>query len=184
MTDLKTALLSVFPELPKCPANHKYGSIAELYEEYLSRLEDTCVEDQCGQKNWFRAENFPHLIKLLFLDQKVGEWIEANATRAIEQLKDKRLDESRYKIEDHSRPRTLFWVPEVIKLAENIHPNARSSAVDVYSKRYKREMPKDIKIVLVETRRDGDRVIKTSFWVDDVYHKGCIGHPARFPLPK
>jgi hypothetical protein len=183
MGDLKSELEAAFPRPRLCPPNHKYGSIAELYEYYLSNLEETCVEDCCGHKNWFRAENFPHLIKLEFFNKKLGRWVEAAAKPAIEQLKDKRLDESQYRILDGSRARTLFWVPEVIKGADNIHPNAHSKTSDVYSKRYSRDSKKDIKIVLVECRSGGDRVIKTSFWIDDRYHKGCIGHPAKYPLP-
>jgi hypothetical protein len=184
MGDLKSELEAIFPQPPKCPRNHKYGNIADLYEHYQENLEDTFVEDQCGHKNWFRAENFPHLVKLEFFNRKINSWVEAAAGPAIEQMKDKSFNEDRYRILDGSRSRTLFWVPDVIRLAENIHPNARSKSSDIYSRRYSRDSGKDIKIVLVETRSSGERVIKTSFWVDDVYHKGCIGHPARFPFPK
>jgi hypothetical protein len=185
MGDLQSELVAIYPVLPLCPPNFKFGSIAELYAEYLAKLEDTCVIDVCGQKNWFRAENFPHLVKLEFYNARIGGWVDAAAGPTLKSLKANSLNEAIHRIGDDSRPRTLFWIPEVIRTADHIHPNARGHYSDVYAKRYRRlNNGAEIKLALVETRRDGDRVIKTSFWSSDEYHQGCIAHPAKYPSAK
>lgn len=184
MGDLRSKLEAIFPQPPACPPSYKLGTIAELYEEYMTRLEGTCVVDPCGEKNWFLAENFPHLVKLEFFNVKTKQWVAARAKEAIAQLKSKCLDESRYRIGDSSRPRTLFWVPEIIRTPDSIHENIHDKGIDVYSKRFRRSMGSEIKIVLVGQRNDSTRAVMTSFWSNATYHNGCIRMPAKHPIGK
>lgn len=180
MADLKSQLAVIFPQPPDCPPSHRYASIAELYETYKTKLQTAKILDPLGHENLFKAENFPHLVKLEFYDNKQGRWVDAKAKIAIEQLETKRLDESKYRIGDESRPRTLLLLPDILKNPDSIHPNKRNPKSDVYAKRYKRKgNGASLKIVLVETRSNGERVVKTSFWSSDDYHKGCIAHPAK-----
>ena len=184
MGDVTPKAQVILPEPPACPPNYKFGTIAELYEQYEARLEGSCVIDPCGQENWFYAENFPHLVKLEFFNSKINQWVDARAKEAIHQLKSKCLDESRYRIGDASRPRTLFWVPEVIINPDSIHENIRANGTDVYCKRYKRFKGSELKIVLVGRRDASTRVVMTSFWSNSTYHNGCIRIPAKHPNPK
>ena len=183
MTDMKAQLGARFPGLPACPANNHFTSIAELYGQYQAKLEGVCFVDPCGQKNWFCPENFPHLVKLEFFDLKQRRWVDASAKVVIEQLRNKSLDESRYRIGDASRPRTLLWIPEIIAAPDSIHDNIRNNSTEVYAKRYSRSSGAELKIVLVETRRGGMRVVKTSFWSHEKYHSACIRLPAKHPIP-
>lgn len=185
MTDLKTALLDAFPELPKCPSNNRYSSIAELYEQYLENLEGTYVTDRCGSRIYFLAENFPHLVKLEFFNKRINAWVEAVAGPTMRWLKNKTLDESRHRIMDTSRPRTLLWIPEVITSSDTIHDHKLKPQIGIYVRRYKRDKGKDpLKLVLVETRNTGQMVIKTSFWTNDGYLKGCAVMPPKHPIGK
>ncbi|MGA7339757.1 MAG: hypothetical protein WBX18_04105, partial [Terracidiphilus sp.] len=106
-----------------CPPNNKYRSIAELFRQFETQLEGTCIVDPCGEENRFYAENFPHLVKLEFYNEKIGEWVDAKATEAVKQLRAGILDESKYRIGDSSRPRTLFWVTDIISNPDEIHDN-------------------------------------------------------------
>ena len=182
MTDLKTALLGIFPELPHCPPNNRYGSIAELYEQYCEKLEGTRVTDRCGNRICFLAENFPHLVKLEFFNRKQNAWVEAIAGPTMEHLKNKRLDESRHRIVDTSRARTLLWIPDVLTGSDTIHDHRFKPEMDIYVRRYKRDKNSDpLKLVLVETRKTGEMVIKTSFWTNEQYLKRCAVMPAKHP---
>jgi hypothetical protein len=185
VTDLKTALQNIFPELPKCPSNTKYNSIAELYDQYRETLEGTFVTDKCGNQIYFLAESFPHLVKLEYFDRKQKGWVEAVAGPTMEHLKNKRLDESRFRIQDTSRPRTLLWIPEVISSSDTIHDHKSRPELDIYVRQYKRDKGLDpIKLVLVETRKTGERVVKTSFWTNEQYLKNCAVMPAKHPTSK
>ncbi len=184
MGDLRSKLEALFPQPPRCPSSYRVGTIAELYEEYMARLEGTCVVDPCGESNWFLAENFPHLVKLEFFNRKINQWVDARATEAVAQLKNMSLDESRYRIGDSSRPRTLFWVPEIISNPDSIHENIRNNGTDVYCKRYQRSVGNEMKIVLIAKRADSTRAVMTSFWSDATYHNGCIKLPAKHPRNK
>jgi hypothetical protein len=175
MADLKSQLLALFPESPECPKGRTYTSIAALYAAFQKELEGKQFSDPQGRIATFRAEDFPHLVKLEFFDQKQNRWLDARAKAAIPQLMNGTLDESRYRIGDPSRPRTLFWVPEIIARPDSSHPNKRNKKNDVYAKRYRRGGDgATLKIVLVETQPDGTRTIQTSFWSDDRYHANCI----------
>jgi hypothetical protein len=175
MGDLKSQLLAVFPQPPECPSNHRYSSIADLYAAFQKALEGKEFPDPAGKTATFRAEDFPHLVKLEFFDKKQKRWVDARAKSAIPQLQSGTLDESRYRIGDSSRPRTLFWVPEIIANPDSSHPNKRNKKNDVYAKRYRRKGGgATLKIVLVETQPDGSRTVQTSFWSDDEYHERCI----------
>ncbi len=182
MGDLKSQLLAMYPQPPECPAKHSYSSIAELYAAFQKTLEGKLFTDPAGKVATFLAEDFPHLVKLEYLDPKQGRWVEARAKAAIPQLQSGTLEESRYRIGDESRPRTLFWIPEIIGNPDSTDPNKRNKNNDVYAKRYNRKgNGASIKIVLVETQADGTRTVQTSFWSDDDYHKGCIHreHPRK-----
>ncbi len=175
MGDLKSQLEAVFPQPPECPKNHQYGSIADLYGEFRKNLEGKQFSDPDGKTATFRADDFPHLVKLEYFDRKQKQWVEARAKSAIPQLLNGTLDESRYRITDQSRARTIFWIPEIISNPDSSHPNKRNKKSDVYAKRYRRKGDgATLKIVLVETQPDGTRTVQTSFWSDDVYHANCI----------
>jgi hypothetical protein len=175
MGDIKSELEALFPQPPECPKNHQFDSIAGLYTEYRQRLEGKEFTDPDGRICTFRPEDFPHLVKLEYHDLKQKRWVDATAKAAIPQLQDGRLDESRYRIRDTSRPRTLFWVPDIIANPDSVDPNKRNTHNDVYSKRFSRKGDgKTLKIVLVKTQPDGSRSIETSFWSDDKYHASCI----------
>jgi len=180
MADIKSQLAAIFPQPPDCPPGRHYASIAALYEMYKTKIQTEKTIDPLGNENVFKDENFPHLVKLEFYDEKQCRWVDANATKAIEQLKSKTLDESKYRIGDESRPRTLLMVPDILRNPDSIFPNKRNRKSDVYAKRYRRKgNGAPLKIVLVETRRGGERVVKTSFWCTDNYHDECIAHPAK-----
>jgi hypothetical protein len=175
MGDIKSELEAIYPQPPECPRNHLYDSIAGLYSDYQKQLEGKIFTDPVGRKNTFRAEDFPHLVKLEFHDRKQNCWVDAKAKAVIPQLRNGTLDESRYRIGDLSRPRTLFWVPEVLANPDSVDPNKRNTKNDVYAKRFKRKGDgRTLKIVLVKTHPDGSRTVETSFWSDDDYHEGCI----------
>jgi hypothetical protein len=164
-----------------CPPNNKYQSIAELFQQFETQLEGTCVLDPCGEENRFYAENFPHLVKLEFYNEKLGEWVDAKASLAVAQLRAGILDESKYRIGDSSRPRTLFWVPDIISNPDEIHDNIRNNGREIYSKRYSRRgKAAALKIVLV-AKKGTTRAIITSFWCKERYHKTCIKLPAKHP---
>jgi len=169
------------PPTKGCPPNNKYTSIAELFQQFQSQLEGTCVIDPCGEENRFFVENFPHLVKMEFYNEKIGEWVDAKATVAVEQLRAGTLNESKYRIGDPSRPRTLFWVTDIISDPDEIHHNIRNNGTEVYSKRYKRKGKVAIlKIALVAKKIEGRAVI-TSFWCTEKYHQACIKLPAKHP---
>jgi hypothetical protein len=166
---------------PACPPNNKYKSIAELFKRFQTELEGICVKDPCGEENRFYADNFPHLVKLEFYNDKIGQWVDAKATLAVEQLRSGTLDESKYRIGDTSRPRTLFWVPDIIANPDEIHHNRRDNGREVYSKRYTRSSKgATLKIVLV-TKKGNTRAVITSFWCTEKYHKACVKLPAKHP---
>ena len=175
MGDMKSKLEAIFPPAPECPKSHQYTSIADLYEAYRTKLEGKQFSDPAGKVAAFRSDDFPHLVKLEFFDQKQNRWVDARAKAVIPQLLKGTLDESRYRIGDESRPRTLFWVPDIISKPDTTHPNKRNKNNDVYAKRYRRKGDgATLKIVLVKTQPDGSRTIQTSFWSDDKYHANCI----------
>lgn len=166
---------------PACPPNNKYGSIAELFKRFEIELEGTSVTDPCGEKSYFYADNFPHLVKLEFYNEKIRQWVAAKASVAVQQLRSGILDESKYRIGDSSRPRTLFWVPEIIANPDEIHINRRDNGREVYSKRYTRNgQGATLKIVLV-AKKGNTRAVITSFWCTDKYHRGCVKLPAKHP---
>jgi hypothetical protein len=175
MGDLKSQLAAIFPQPPDCPGSHTYASIADLFATFQKELEGKSFSDPDGKIATFRADDFPHLVKLEFFDQKQKHWVEARAKAAIPQLQSGTFDESRYRIGDPSRPRTLFWIPQIIAKPDSSHPNKRNQKNDVYAKRYRRKgNGATLKIVLVETQPDGIRTVQTSFWSDDEYHANCI----------
>ncbi|HWE87256.1 MAG TPA: hypothetical protein VG267_20080 [Terracidiphilus sp.] len=175
MGDLKSQLAAIFPQPPECPKSRAFNSIAELYAAFQKELEGKMFSDPNGKTVTFIPEDFPHLVKLEFFDAKRKRWVDARAMHAIPQLRRGALDESRYRIGDSSRPRTLFWIPEIIANPDSIHPNKRNTRNDIYAKRYRRKGDgATLKIVLVETQPDGSRTVQTSFWSDDGYHAGCI----------
>ncbi|HTU51157.1 MAG TPA: hypothetical protein VMF56_11210 [Acidobacteriaceae bacterium] len=185
MGDLKSELEAIFRQPPACPKNKKYDSIAQLYDEYREHLEDTCVQDPCGEKNFFRPENFAHLVKLEFFNQKIKAWVDANSAIAINQLRTKTLDETRYRIGDESRPRTLFWTSDIIVDPDSIHENRRNNATEVYAKRFARANGNiSLKLVVIEKRFDLQLVVKTSFWSDEDYHKECVKYPPKYQRRK
>jgi hypothetical protein len=164
-----------------CPPNNKFGSVAELFHQFEARLEGTCVIDPCGEENRFYAENFPHLVKLEFYNVKIGKWVDAKAAVAVKQLRAGILDESKYRIGDLSRPRTLFWVTDIISNPDKIHDNIRNNGTEVYSKRYDRKgKGATLKIVLV-AKKGATRAVITSFWCSETYHNACIKLPAKHP---
>ena len=178
MRDLKSQLEVIFPQPPECPRNHRHDSIAGLYADYRRQLEGKIFKDSAGREITFRAQDFPHLVKLEFNDPKQKEWVAAVAKHAIAQLQGGTLDESRYRIGDDSRPRTLFWVPQILAEPDSLNPNKRNPKNDVYAKRFNRRgKGKTLKIVLVKTDSDGSRYVETSFWSDDEYHEACIAKP-------
>ena len=185
VADIKTELARLYPPLPKCPPNYRFLTITELYQQYRVRLEGSCVTDPLGREVQFFAENFPHLVKLEFYNVKVSGWVAASAARAIEQLKASTFDESRYRIGDPSRPRTLFWVPDILQNPDNIYDNKRANGTEVYLKKYRRisGLPA-IKVALVGGLPGGTRIPVTSFWCDDGYIAGCVKHPAKHPVTK
>lgn len=175
MGDLKSQLAAIYPQPPECPKSRAFTSIAELYATFQKELEGKIFTDPSGKTVTFLADDFPHLVKLEFFDVKQKRWVDARAKAAIPQLQRGELDESRYRIGDSSRPRTLFWIPEIIANPDSIHPNKRNRKNDVYAKRYRRKgAGATLKIVLVETHVDGSRSVQTSFWSDDRYHAGCV----------
>lgn len=175
MGDLKTELEALFPQPPKCPKNHRYDSVSGLYQHYKLHLEGKTFTDPDGRTCSFRPEDFPHLVKLEFNDLKQKRWVDATAKMAIPQLQAGTLDESRYRIGDASRPRTLFWVPDIIASPDSVDPNKRNTKNDVYAKKYQRDgQGRTLKIVLVKTHTDGSRYVETSFWSDEKYHRNCI----------
>ena len=170
MGDLKSQLAAIFPQPPQCPVSRAFTSIAAIYAAFHAELEGKVFADPRGKTATFLAEDFPHLIKLEYFDAKQKRWVEARAKAAIPQLQSGTLDESRYRIGDPSRPRTLFWIPDILAKPDSIHPNKRNLRNDVYAKRYSRKgAGATLKIVLVETHPDGSRSVQTSFWSDDGY---------------
>jgi hypothetical protein len=164
-----------------CPPNFKYRSIAEIFKEFQAKLEGKTFVDPCGRESRFFARNFPHLIKLEYFDQNVGHWVPAKASKAVAQLRSGNLDESKYRIQDESRARTLFWLPEIIENPDGIHDNIRVNQTEVYSKHYVLKSGKSqLKVVLVKRDSTGGAVI-TSFWCDHKYHQKCIKLPAKHP---
>jgi hypothetical protein len=164
-----------------CPPNYKYGSIAEIFKEFQAKLEGKTFVDPCGQESRFFALSFPHLVKLEFFDENVGHWVPAKASKAVAQLRSGNLDESKYRIQDESRARTLFWLPEIIEKPDEIHHNIRGNQTEVYSKRYVFKSGRtQLKVVLVKRDSSGGAVI-TSFWCDHRYHQKCIKLPAKHP---
>jgi hypothetical protein len=94
-------------------------------------------------------------------------------------LKDGLLDESRYRIGDLSRPRSLFWISDIIANPDEIHDHIREDGIEVYSKRFKRSGGgAELKTVLVGMRDTATRVVITSFWCDSRYLSGCVKLPA------
>jgi len=164
-----------------CPPNFKYRSIAEIFKEFQTKLEGKTFVDPCGQESRFFALNFPHLIKLEFFDQNVGLWVPAKASKAVAQLRSGNLDESKYRIQDESRARTLFWLPGIIEKPDEIHQNIRGNQTEVYSKHYVLKSGRaQLKVVLVKRNSAGGAEI-TSFWCDHRYHQKCIKLPAKHP---
>jgi hypothetical protein len=181
MNDQRSKLANLFPLRPHCPRNYQYTSISELYDKFRRELQDKTFLDPLGRDNFFRERSFPHLIKLEYFDRKQSRRVDAVARHAMEQLRSGTLDESRYRIGDRSRPRSLFWSPEIITTPDDIHPNKRNRNGEVYAKRYLRTGGgSSLKLVLVETDKVGDRAIFTTFWSEEEYHARCIGHPARY----
>lgn len=175
MGDLKSQLKAVFPQLPECPESRHFKSISDLYAAFQNELEGKSFSDPNGKIATFRAEDFPHLVKLEFFDVKQKRWVDARAKAVIPQLRNGTLNEARYRISDASRPRTLFWIPEIIAHPDSANPNKRNTKNDVYAKRFRRKgQGATLKIVLVETQPDGTRTVQTSFWSDDRYHANCI----------
>jgi hypothetical protein len=173
--DLRQQLAAIFPQPPECPANYKVESIAELYADFRDKLEGRKFADPQGRVATFRAEDFPHLVKLEFFDSKQKRWVDARAKAVIPQLLNGTFDENRYRIGDPSRPRTLFWIPDIIAKPDSSHPNKRNKNNDIYAKRYKRKGDgSTLKIVLIERQPDGSRTVQTSFWSDDEYHANCV----------
>jgi hypothetical protein len=164
-----------------CPPNNKYRSVAELFQQFETQLEGTCVIDPCGEENRFYAENFPHLVKLEFYNEKLGEWVDAKARLAVAQLRAGILDESKYRIGDPSRPRTLFWVPDIISNPDEIHDNIRNNGTEVYSKRYARKGKAAVLKIVLVAKKGTTRAVITSFWCKERYHKACIKLPAKHP---
>jgi hypothetical protein len=166
---------------PRQPPNYKHSSIAELFKQFQIQLEGSCIKDPCGEENHFFAENFPHLVKLEFFNDKIGRWTDAKASVAIQQLLAGTLDETKYRIGDSSRPRTLFWVPDIIANPDEIHVNIRDTTREIYSKRYdRRGKGATLKVVLV-AKKGASRAVITSFWCTEKYHKGCIKLPSKHP---
>ncbi len=175
MGDLKSQLEAVLALPPVCPKSREFSSIPELYAAFQKELEGKQFTDPNGKVATFRAEDFPHLVKLEFFDRKQSRWVDARAKAAIPQLQNGTFDEARYRIADASRPRTLFWIPEIIASPDSTDPNKRNKTNDVYAKRYRRKgSGATLKIVLVETQPDGTRTVQTSFWSDDRYHANCV----------
>jgi hypothetical protein len=175
MGDLKSQLAAIFPQPPECPIGRTFTSIAGLYSAFQKELEGRVFTDPNGKPVTFLPEDFPHLVKLEFFDVKQKRWVDARAKAAMPQLQGGTLDESRYRIGDPTRPKTLFWIPEIIANPDSIHPNKRNLKNDVYAKRYRRKGEgATLKITLVETHPDGSRSVQTSFWSDDGYHAKCI----------
>lgn len=180
MGDLKTQLKAFFPQPPECPQNREFTSIADLYAAFEKELEGKIFADPDGKIATFLAKDFPHLVKLEFFDAKQKRWVEARAKAVVPQLKNGTLDESRYRIGNQSRARTLFWIPEIISCPDSVDPNKRNIKNDVYAKRYRRKGDgATLKIVLVEANPDGSRSVQTSFWSRDSYHAGCIHKGAK-----
>jgi hypothetical protein len=181
---LQDQLAQHFPPRPGCPKNCSYSCIAHLYEQFMERMEATRTSNPLGVSVHVFAENFPYLVKLEFFDKKVNRWVEAKAARAIEQLKDKRLDESRYR-PDHSRARSLFWILDIISQPESIHHNLspRVRGEHVYLRRYVRDDPRDsyIKAATTTTRATGQVVVVTSFWTDEDWVGSYAKHPPFHP---
>jgi hypothetical protein len=179
-SDIREELLKLFPPAPKCPPNASYNSIDDLYHQFLEKLEGTWADDRLGRRVFFRSENFPYLVKLKFFDNKQKMWVDAFAERAIQQLKDKCLDESRYKIGDHSRARTIFWIRDIIEDPDRIHEydRRRMENTDIYVREYDRagDVAK-IKVVEVVTRECGEKVVRSSFWSDEKW----LGKYAKIP---
>lgn len=166
---------------PRCPPNYRYSSIADLFKQFQAQLEGSCIIDPCGEENRFFAENFPHLVKLEFLNDRLGQWVDAKASVAVQQLLAGTLDETKYRVGDNSRPRTLFWVPDIIANPDEIHVNIRDKNREIYSKRYNRGgKGATLKVALV-SKKGSSRAIITSFWCTEKYHRGCIKLPPKHP---
>lgn len=171
MSDIKSQLSAIFKQPPDCPSYRYFASITELYEAFQEELEGKLFKDSKGNQITFQSKDFPHLVKLEYFDEKQKGWVEAKAKRVIPQLQDGTFDETRYRIGDPTRPKTLFWIPEIIANPDSIDPNKRNTNNDIYAKRYRRKgKGAPIKIVLVGKNSDGSRSVYTSFWSDDDYH--------------
>jgi hypothetical protein len=178
-SDFKTELETYFPALPACPPNCRYSSIQEVYEQFFEHMEGRSITEPWQEERVFLfAENFPYLVKLEFYNKKVGRWLEAKASRAIEYLKEKSLDEELHRL-DHSRARTLFWILDIIVDPDAIHRNVSKSVRGdwIYARRYQREKSASpIKVATTTVRDSGHTVVVTSFWTDDAWMKK-YAHP-------
>ena len=158
-----------------CPDSYSWNSVAELYEKFQVELQGLNIVDPDGRTITFQAKDFPHLVKLEFQDLKQKMWVPASARFVMSALQNGTLDESRYRIRDSSRARTLFWVPGILSNPDSIHPNRRNTKNLVYAKRYTRAGEgATLKIVLVQREPNGLLSVQTSFWSDDSYHRGCV----------
>jgi hypothetical protein len=129
--------------------------------------------------------NFPKLIKLQFRPDDQVEWKRAIPHTAIAQLNSGAFLEGLHRSEEPVRMETLFWITDVIKNPDGIHPNCgeKVEGEEVYFRRYDKAGT-DIKLVFTIAEYPGRRIVVSSFFEKPSrLHKYC-GLPEIWPEQK
>lgn len=165
------------PKSPQQPAR----SVTECYDLFCQNMKDVRVRDPLGREIVFRAENFPHLVKVEYLN-KARKWVAANASVIIRGLESGTLDEAAHRC-DRIRSLGFLRIPAILKapdsIHENIHPRVSGECVYVVQAEVGT-------YILAFTTRNWARewVVVTSYFVSENYLKTCAKQPAIYVKPK
>jgi hypothetical protein len=165
----------MFPELagadtpPDCRL-----SIQEAFTQFCKDMANTEIPDKRGQIIRIEEYNFPKFLGMKRIDPKTGKFllnqngfpIKAKAKVVIAALKAETLDPESYFIE-YPRLRTLFWIPDVLRQHDAIHPNTskKIEGDEVYFRKYNLQGA-CLKLVFTE-KAGAKRVVVTSFSIEE-----------------
>jgi hypothetical protein len=157
-----------------CPP-YCFASIIEIFRRYEAELVGKYAADPLGTRVWFMDYNFPKLIQLQFRGNK------ANASKAIEYFHSGNRCEDGYSF-DSSRLSTLFWIPDLIKTPDSIHPNKHRCILgdEVYVKRYSKAGACFKLVFTVIDELLNQRVVTTSFLTPEDRLELFIGQPPKW----
>jgi hypothetical protein len=166
-------------------------AIEDSYTKFCLELADQKIRDCRGKVVCLYERNFPKFLGMkranpatgdLLLDQN-GKPMKAKASVVLAALKAGTFDPKHYFIE-YGRLRTMFWIPDVIRTADAVHPNghAKIEGDEVYLKRYVKK-GSDIKLVFTNLEAN-ERIVITSFLVKESQLHNYVKFPHIWPPKK